>query len=132
MKILIDTHCWLWLQTTPERLAPAALAALENTDNRLFLSVASAWEIVIKHTIGKLPLPIASAEYVATRLADSDIDALPICLHHTLAVANLPLHHRDPFDRMLIGQARSEEATLLTADRVFVRYDVDTIRATKS
>ena len=129
MRILLDTQCWLWMLASPERFSTDARARLTAAENELFLSVASAWEIVIKHALGKLGLPVEPGEYVPSRLAASRVTPLPIHLSHALQVGRLPRHHRDPFDRLLIAQAKVEGLVILTAYPQFGPYDVETVRA---
>lgn len=124
MKVLLDTQCWLWMQASPERFSSSALRLIKNTENELLLSAASSWEIAIKTSLGKLSLPMPPADYVPDRLRSSGVTGLPIEHSHALHVASLPLHHRDPFDRMLIAQAQLERLTILTADRQLSLYDV--------
>lgn len=97
--------------------------------NELLLSAASAWEIAVKHSLGRLRLPMDPAEYVPNRLAATRTSPLAIQHSHALRVARLPLHHRDPFDRMLIAQAQVEGLPLLTADPQLAAYDVEILRA---
>lgn len=129
MRVLLDTQCWLWMQVSPERFAPAALEIVSDTANELLLSAASCWEIAIKFALGKLPLPLSPAEYVPSRLQTSGVLTLPVSARHALHVATLPPHHRDPFDRLLVAQAQLEELSLLTADRQIAAYDVRLILA---
>ena len=129
MKLLLDTQCWLWLHAEPDRFAPAILESLGDTRNRLFLSAASAWEIAIKHALGKLPLPMPPGEYVPSRMRRGDTDALPVTHDHALRVAGLPAHHRDPFDRLLVAQCQADGMRLVTGDRQFEPYDVEVIWA---
>jgi PIN domain nuclease of toxin-antitoxin system len=129
MKILLDTQCWLWMTLTPDRLSASARALVEAIDSELYLSAASAWEIAIKHSIGKLHLPESPTRYVPSRLDVTRTLALPIEHSHVLHVATLPPHHRDPFDRLLIAQAQLEDLPILTTDPLFARYDVMTIAA---
>ena len=124
MRILLDTQTWLWMQVGPDRLNDDALTLLEDPDQELLLSAASSWEIAIKVALGKLALPTAPAVYVPDRMRSSGVAGLPVTHPHALAVAALPRHHRDPFDRLLVAQAQLEDLTLLTADRVFESYDV--------
>lgn len=124
MRFLVDTHCWLWLQTTPERLPPAVLSLLEDSANDLFLSAASSWEIAIKYALGKLPLPESPDRYVPRRMTASGSRGLAVEHAHSLRVAELPMHHRDPFDRLLIAQAQIEKLTVVTVDPQFRAYDV--------
>lgn len=123
-RLLLDTHCFLWLQSEPDRLASGVLRMLDNPQVELFLSAASAWEIAIKYALDKLPLPEPPDRYVPSRMEYSGMVPLPIRLEHALSVASLPLHHRDPFDRILVAQAQVSDATLVTVDRDLARYDV--------
>ena len=129
MRILLDTQCWLWLVSAPARLSERARSLVASTDTELYLSAASAWEIAIKYALGKLRLPEPPARYVPSRLEATRVSAMSIELGHALAVATLPRHHRDPFDRLLIAQAQLEDLPILTADPVFASYDVATIAA---
>ena len=129
MKILLDTHCWLWMQVSPERFGTDALRLIKDVENELFLSAASSWEIAIKYALGKLPLPQPPQEYVPSRMSSSGVLALPVQHAHALQVAELPDHHRDPFDRMLIAQAQLERLKLLSADSKLGLYDVEMIAA---
>lgn len=124
MKLLLDTHVWLWLQYQPERLG-SSLAMVEDPQHELLLSAASTWEIAIKWALGKLSLPTPPDDYVPARIASSGVTPLPVEIAHTLDVAALPWHHRDPFDRLLVVQAVAERATLVTADAALRPYDVD-------
>lgn len=124
MKILLDTHCWLWYLLSPERLNSSVQDILRDSDNEVFLSVGSAWEIVIKAGLGKLSLPLPATEYIPDRLKVLGHQSLPVLQHHVLQVAQLPAHHRDPFDRLLVAQARVEELQLMTADPAIRAYDV--------
>src|SRR5919197_5330170 len=108
MRILLDTQCWLWMAAAPEKLSAPALSLVQTTDNELFLSAASAWEIGIKYALKKLPLPEPPEQYVPTRLERLRTSPLPIDIPHALRVAGLPPHHRDPFDRLLVAQAQHE------------------------
>jgi PIN domain nuclease of toxin-antitoxin system len=126
VKFLVDTHCWLWLNASPERLAPEVLSLLEDPANDLLLSAASSWEIAIKYALGKLSLPEPPSHYVPSRMNATGSRGLPIEHAHSLRVAELPPHHRDPFDRLLVAQAQIEKLVLVTADRQFEAYDVET------
>ena len=128
MKFLLDTHCWLWLQTDRSPFDADLLETLSAAASQRCLSAASVWEIAIKHAIGKLPLPEPPAVYVPERMRLNRVQGLAITPAHALAVAALPLHHRDPFDRVLVAQARTEGMTLITADASFEHYDVPMIR----
>lgn len=123
MKLLLDTHVFLWMATEPERLG-AALTEVERPSNDLLLSAASTWELVVKASIGRLRLPEPVASYVPSRMRALAIDGLPVEHRHAAAVEALPNHHRDPFDRVLVAQALAAGATLVTADRAMGPYDV--------
>jgi PIN domain nuclease of toxin-antitoxin system len=129
VRLLLDTHVWLWLQTSPERFGETTLALLADTGNELLLSAASCWEIAIKYSLGKLSLPAPPSEYVPSRMERSGTTALPVLAMHALRVADLPRHHRDPFDRLLVVQAQQERVPIVTSDDVFRRYDVELIDA---
>ena len=124
MRLLLDTHVWLWLQTDTTRFSQQALAMLADVSNELLLSSASSWEIAVKYALGKLPLPAPPAEYVPDRMRRSGVLAVAVTHSHALHVAELPQHHRDPFDRMLVAQAQLENLEIVTADPVFSRYSV--------
>jgi len=117
------------MQASPERFSEAAMALINDAQNELFLSAASSWEIAIKSTIGKLVLPVPSEDYVPDRMRSSGVVGLPIEHSHALRVASLPLHHRDPFDRLLVAQAQVERLPLLSADKQLARYDVEILWA---
>lgn len=125
MRFLIDTHCWLWLQATPDRLPGELLLQLEEPAHDLFLSAASSWEIAVKYALGKLPLPEVPSRYVPQRMLVSGSRGLAVEHVHALRVAELPMHHRDPFDRLLVAQAQLEKLILVTADPQFEKYDVE-------
>jgi PIN domain nuclease of toxin-antitoxin system len=129
MRLLLDTHCLLWARAAPDRLSPKARAALIDPRHQLFVSVASVWEMVIKHALGRLELAHAPESLVPRLIAATQAVTLPIEQSHALRVARLPLHHRDPFDRILIAQAQVERLTILTADRRFSDYDVKVLQA---
>lgn len=122
MKLLLDSQCWLWWFAQPERLSEEAITNIADETNELWLSVASIWEIGIKVAIGKLPLPEAPDSYISSRMSQLGVRSLEIKASHALRAAALPLHHRDPFDRMLIAQAQLEDITLVSADPVFKQY----------
>ena len=129
MRLLLDTHVWLWLQAEPERLSPRALDAVTDDGNDLILSAASSWEIAIKFALGKIGLPEPPATYVPSRMQRNGVEGLPVEHRHALAVSALPQHHRDPFDRLLVAQASEDDLTIVTADPAFAAYDVDRIDA---
>ena len=122
MKLLLDTHVWLWWHTEPERLASVVRRQIGDSRNEVFFSAASVWEMAIKRRLGKLPLPEPVSTYVMRRLAADDFVALAISVEHASAVEALESRHRDPFDRLLIVQARLEGLRLLTADDQVLAY----------
>jgi PIN domain nuclease of toxin-antitoxin system len=125
MSWLLDTGVFIWARSYPERLNRRASELVSSDKETLFLSAASAWEIGIKYNLGKLALPEAPARYVPNAMNLWRIQALEINHRHALSVSELPPHHQDPFDRILIAQAKLEGMTLLTADRIFEKYDVE-------
>ena len=124
MTLLLDTHTVLWFFWDDPLLSAAARAAIVEPLNRKLVSIASCWEIAIKAGIGKLYLGEPSATFLAREIARNNFDLLPISLQHATAVETLPLHHRDPFDRLLIVQAMHEQVSLVSSDAVFDRYGV--------
>jgi len=129
VKFLLDTQIFLWMFLHPKKIGAKLWARLRDAENDLYLSSASAWEIAIKVRIGKMKLPSNPALYVPRRARESNILSLPITEEHALAVAELPMEHTDPFDRILIAQAQLESLTLVTGDSVFERYDVKCVIA---
>ncbi|SDY89281.1 PIN domain nuclease, a component of toxin-antitoxin system (PIN domain) [Modestobacter sp. DSM 44400] len=128
-RYLLDTHVWLWLQTTPERLRDEVGALLADRTNTLLLSAVSSWEIAVKYRLGKLPLPEPPAEYVPERMRRSGVTPLPIEHVHALRVADLPEHHSDPFDRLLVAQAQLLDVPIVTADGQLAAYEVEIVSA---
>jgi PIN domain nuclease of toxin-antitoxin system len=124
LRVLLDTHSWLWMVGDSGRLADSSRGLLRDPSNDLFLSAASAWEMAIKYAAGKLRLPQPPAALITQWMAEVRMGALPILHAHALRAGELPPHHRDPFDRLLIAQAQIEGLTVLTADREFGKYDV--------
>jgi PIN domain nuclease of toxin-antitoxin system len=122
MKVLIDTHVFLWgLQDEP-RLSRRVRALLPAAD--VWISVASLWEIVAKAQIDKLSLPVPVAPYLVAQLTANGVSVLPLTFDHVKRLEEIPLHHRDPFDRILIAQSLEEDLPLVTADPVFEQYPV--------
>jgi PIN domain nuclease of toxin-antitoxin system len=122
VRVLLDTHILLWAVLDDPRLSPTQLEAIDTGE--LYLSAASVWEIGIKRAIGKLDVP----EEIFNIAADAGCRPLPISWAHAEQAARLPSHHADPFDRMLIAQARCEGLRLITSDTRVMAYDVDLIR----
>src|SRR3954451_12872313 len=129
MRFLIDTHCGLWAVTSPDRLGPTATAMIESRDNKVILSVVSTLEIAIKASIGKLHLSEPADDFVRSQMAALAMTSLPVYLSHSLRVGELPRHHRDPFDRLLVAQCQIERLPFMTADEAITQYDVDIIWA---
>jgi PIN domain nuclease of toxin-antitoxin system len=127
MKFLLDTNVFLWGLSEEYKLNLTAQEILTSSTSELYFSAVGSWEIAIKFALGSLPLPKAPSEYIPHALRAWALRALDITHEHALRAGELPAHHRDPFDRMLIAQALSEQMTLLTADRVFQKYRVDLI-----
>jgi PIN domain nuclease of toxin-antitoxin system len=127
VRVLLDTHVFLWWNEGNSQLSKKAVRILADPGNSLILSVASAWEIAIKTQAGKLRIPADAATYVPTRVAHYGMELLSIQLSHALALTSLPLLHRDPFDRILIAQSNIEKLPILTADPAIRAYPVDAI-----
>ncbi len=123
----MDTQCWLWMTSQPQRFSDPVRDQIARASTELLLSAASAWEIAIKHALGKLRLPERPVEYVTSRLRETQTRPLAISWEHAIHVSDLPAHHRDPFDRLLIAQAQIEKVTILTADPAFALYDVEVL-----
>ena len=121
---LLDTHALIWALASPDRLRPAVRTALADSSVVVFGSAASTWEIAIKAALGKLPPPPDDLPDVLDRLG---FDRLPVTIEDTLAVQSLPLHHRDPFGRLLVAQALRHGLTLVTADARLAEYGVATL-----
>ena len=127
MNALLDTHALLLWVYDPDRLSRKARALIGNNGNRLYWSVASTWEVAIKVGLGKLQLDGPVAEVLPQELARQAIEVLPIEQAHALRVAELPRHHGDPFDRLLIAQAQVEHLPLVTADKWPAAYGVEVV-----
>jgi len=129
VRLLLDTQCWVWLTSAPDLFSPAVYTLVEDANNELVLSAVSAWEIAIKTAGGKLRLPTTPSEYIETRLRRANTVPLAITHLHALRAGELPRHHRDPFDRLLVAQAQIEGLRLVTSDAKLRRYDVELIEA---
>lgn len=123
MKLLLGTHTFLWFVDDSPHLSVRAKALLES-ENDLLLSIANLWEIAIKYRLNKLTLPAAYEVFMPQQVAVNDIEILPISIPHLAAVSILPLHHRDPFDRLLITQAIVESIAIVSVDSAFDAYPV--------
>jgi PIN domain nuclease of toxin-antitoxin system len=125
--VLVDTHAFLWFVFDDPRLSSEAAQVIENPSVSKLVSVASLWEITIKRQLDKLSLGMDLADFFARFVRGADLDVVPIELPHLLAYAELPLRHRDPFDRVIIAQANVLAVPLVTSDLVFRDYSVDSI-----
>ena len=124
MKLLLDTHIFIWWADQPEKLSRTTLSALEDEANELLLSVASVWEMQIKILLGKLKLSLSLKEILKNQQETNDLTVSPVTLTHVLALDALPFHHKDPFDRLLLAQSIEEDLTIVTADSQFSAYPV--------
>ena len=122
MRLLLDTHVFIWWADQQESLSTTALSALKDEANELLLSVASVWEMQIKIQLGKLKLSLPLKELIKSQQETNELTLLPVALTHVLALDALPLHHKDPFDRLLIAQSTEEDLTLVSADSQFSAY----------
>ena len=129
MRLLLDTHAFLWWVGGERPLGRRARAAVADPGNEVLLSIASFWEIAIKISLGRLGIGQPLSRFIAEQLRVNAFSPLEIGLAHAARVAILPFHHRDPFDRMLIAQALQEDLTIVSADRVFGRYGVPRVWA---
>ena len=128
MKLLLDTHIFLWWITNNSHLPPAVRKAIQQPSAVIYFSTASSWEISIKTSLGNLILPRSPEEYIPPQILQNGFIVLPMDLRHTLRAGNLPPIHRDPFDRMLVAQAQIEDLTLVTTDKRLKDYKVKILR----
>jgi PIN domain nuclease of toxin-antitoxin system len=128
VKLLLDTHVLLWSATSPDRLAPAARAALEDGANEVFVSIVSAWEIAMKQSLGKLDLARPAEQWLPDVLKRTGFEVAELGLLAALRVRALPWHHRDPFDRLLVAHALEEGMTIVTHDDALAAYSVPLLR----
>ncbi len=125
--MLLDTHAFLWWVTDTPRISAPAHEAIANPGNDILISPVSGWEISIKAALGRLQLPGPPPEFIPEQLRRNDFGVLPVSMQHALEVSQLPLHHQDPFDRLLIAQARSDGIPVVSGDAAFGAYDVDVL-----
>lgn len=128
MIVLLDTHVILWYQANDPKLSKEAHRTIGDSNNTCYVSIVSLWEIALKFSIGKLSLSMPLNDLFET-IERAGFETLELSKAQLLRSAELPLHHRDPFDRMLIAQAKSEGMHLLTSDSQFARYDVSLLKA---
>lgn len=126
-RYLLDTHTFLWMASAPERLGEAARARIEAAPTDLILSVASVWEMAIKSSLNKLDLPASLPAFLEEQLASTRTRLLDVRAEHAVRVEDLPWHHRDPIDRLLVAQARFESLPLLSRDSAFDAYAIERI-----
>ena len=127
MRVLLDTHSFIWLVTDDPKLSDLAKSLFLDGRNELFCSAVTSFEIAIKFSLGKLELAEPPREFMETRLRKNALRPLPITLAHTYRLADLPFHHRDPFDRLLVAQALEEDLSLLSIDEVLSDYGIQRI-----
>ena len=127
MRLLVDTQVALWMALGKSGLNDEVLAALTASDATRFFSAASVWEIAVKWRLGKLPLPDHPRPWVSRMMRELALEALPMRHDHAVLAADLPNHHNDPFDRILVAQAQVEELTVVTSDRVLSKYDIEVL-----
>jgi PIN domain nuclease of toxin-antitoxin system len=129
MRVLIDTHVFLWAVASHSKLSAEARDVIADRENDIYVSAAATWEIVTKVQTGKLKLPMDPTTYIRSRMSALGFSALAITHEHTLALSSLPLTHKDPFDRIMIAQAQIEGLTFITRDARLLIYAVNTIKA---
>lgn len=127
MKLLLDTHTFIWWDSEPAKLSASALSVCQDQANTLILSVVCVWEIQIKSQLGKLKLNLPLSEIIQSQRQMNNVQILTVELDHVLELQNLPYHHKDPFDRLLIAQANVEDVLLVSGDSVFSEYPINLI-----
>ena len=125
MNLLLDSHTFVWAHEEPHKLSVNSALEILNPSNQIFLSIASVWELQIKIALGKFRFSDTLENVIAQEQLKNDLHILPIELSHALYIENLPLHHKDPFDRLLISQAIVENMTLVSVDVNFAKYQVN-------
>ncbi|WP_254511180.1 type II toxin-antitoxin system VapC family toxin [Anatilimnocola floriformis] len=130
MRIILDTHVFLWFVSGDPRLPTRYRSEIQSPENDIFLSAASIWEAVIKNQLGHLPLPEKASVYLPQQRLMHGIHSLPIDENDMAALSNLPAHHRDPFDRMIIAQAVKHSLVLASLDSQFSAYPVALLPST--
>ena len=127
MKLLLDTHTFMWWDSAPDQIPEATLDRLKQPENEVFVSLISMWEMQIKTQLGKLTLRAGLADIIRQQQIENGISLLSISLSHILELDKLPYHHKDPFDRLLIAQSRIESASIVSRDVAFKNYDCKVI-----
>lgn len=128
MKLLLDTHTFIWFVTDSPRISNTAKTLIEDEYNEKLLSIASVWEMAIKHSTGKLTFELPFISFTTSQMQQNSMQLLNIQIEHLNVVADLPLHHRDPFDRLIIAQATVEQMPIVGIDKVFDSYSVQRLR----
>ena len=124
MKLLLDTHAFLWFILDSPQLSSVAKRLIEDEENEVFMSMASLWEMAVKVSLGKLTIPVPFEQFIPHQILINDFLILPITVPHVQYVAQLPFWHRDPFDRLLVAQCIIEEMIMVSRDRAFDDYGV--------
>ena len=124
MRLLLDTHAFIWYTTDSSRLTATGRSLIDNGENDILLSTASVWEMAIKHSIGRLTFSMPFMEFIKQQIAVNRIDIVEITFDHIEVVASLPLHHRDPFDRLIIPQSMVQQIPILSVDAIFDAYAI--------
>ncbi|HML24482.1 MAG TPA: type II toxin-antitoxin system VapC family toxin [Aggregatilinea sp.] len=127
MNYLLDTHAFLWFISADPSLSPAAQAAIESEENRIFLSTASLWEMAIKVSLGKLEVPSPFGQFMYEQMRENDVTLHGIQLAHIDKVVTLPFHHRDPFDRLIVAQSLTDQLPVIGKDPVFDAYGIQRV-----
>ena len=124
MRLLLDTHTFIWYVTNSPKLNSTAQEVINDGNNKILLSIASVWEMAIKHSIGKLNFELPFMSFIESQMQQNSMELLNIKIEYLEIIANLPLHHRDPFDRLIIAQAMVEQIPIVGVDKAFDLYSV--------
>ncbi|MCU0482026.1 MAG: type II toxin-antitoxin system VapC family toxin [Anaerolineae bacterium] len=124
MNYLLDTHTFLWFINDDEALSSKAKATIEDVESEIYLSIASIWKMAIKVSLGKLAMPLSFIDFLMQEIHENEIVLLGIKTEHIKGILNMPFHHRDPFDRLIIAQAMYENLTIIGNDVAFNHYGV--------
>jgi PIN domain nuclease of toxin-antitoxin system len=128
VRLLLDTHVFIWCVEDSDRLRPFARETLASPENVVYVSAVSIWEIAIKQSLGKLEIQSTTGERLVESITACGFIELPVTAYHAARVATLPWHHADPFDRLLVAQAQYSDLTLVSDDEKIQRYEVQTLR----
>jgi PIN domain nuclease of toxin-antitoxin system len=127
VKVLFDTHAFFWAVSSDRRLSPSARDVFVRPENEVVLSVASIWEILLKAATGRFPFPQPAGAFIRSAMSKTSVTVLPILLQHVLRVEQLPPHHRDPFDRIILAQAIEEQIPIVSVDEKLRQYPVQVL-----